>query len=42
MTAVDFEKFIERLADVSGEAILPFFGPPSPQTTNPHAAFSIP
>jgi len=25
MTAIDFEKFIERLADVSGEAILPFF-----------------
>jgi len=25
MTAVDFEKFVERLADASGEAILPFF-----------------
>lgn len=25
MTAVDFERFVERLADVSGEAILPFF-----------------
>ena len=25
MTAVDFEKFVERLAEVSGEAILPFF-----------------
>ena len=25
MTAIDFEKFVERLADVSGEAILPFF-----------------
>ncbi len=25
MTAVDFEKFVEELADVSGEAILPFF-----------------
>lgn len=25
MTAVDFEKFVERLADVSGDAILPFF-----------------
>ncbi|HMK88663.1 MAG TPA: histidinol-phosphatase [Methylocystis sp.] len=25
MTAVDFEKFVERLADVSGEALLPFF-----------------
>jgi myo-inositol-1(or 4)-monophosphatase len=25
MTAVDFEKFVERLADVSGEAIMPFF-----------------
>ncbi len=25
MTAVDFEKFVEQLADVSGEAILPFF-----------------
>ncbi len=25
MTAVDFEKFVERLADVSAEAILPFF-----------------
>ncbi len=25
MSAVDFEKFVERLADVSGEAILPFF-----------------
>ena len=25
MTAVDFEKFVERLADASGEAIMPFF-----------------
>jgi myo-inositol-1(or 4)-monophosphatase len=25
MSAVDFEKFVERLADASGEAILPFF-----------------
>ncbi len=25
MSAVDFEKFVARLADVSGEAILPFF-----------------
>ncbi len=25
MTAVDFEKFVERLADVSAEAIMPFF-----------------
>ena len=25
MTAVDFEKFVDQLADVSGEAILPFF-----------------
>jgi myo-inositol-1(or 4)-monophosphatase len=25
MSAVDFEKFVERLADISGEAILPFF-----------------
>jgi myo-inositol-1(or 4)-monophosphatase len=25
MTAVDFERFVERLADVSGDAILPFF-----------------
>ncbi len=25
MTAVDFERFVERLADVSAEAILPFF-----------------
>jgi myo-inositol-1(or 4)-monophosphatase len=25
MTAVDFERFVDRLADVSGEAILPFF-----------------
>ncbi len=25
MSAVDFEKFVERLADVSGEAIMPFF-----------------
>ena len=25
MTAVDFAKFVERLADVSGEAIMPFF-----------------
>jgi len=25
MTAVDFEKFVEHLADVSGEAIIPFF-----------------
>lgn len=25
MTAVDFEKFVEHLADVSGEAIMPFF-----------------
>jgi myo-inositol-1(or 4)-monophosphatase len=25
MTAVDFEKFVENLADVSGEAIMPFF-----------------
>jgi myo-inositol-1(or 4)-monophosphatase len=25
LTAVDFEKFVERLADASGEAILPFF-----------------
>jgi myo-inositol-1(or 4)-monophosphatase len=25
MTAVDFVRFVERLADVSGEAILPFF-----------------
>lgn len=25
MTVVDFEKFVEELADVSGEAILPFF-----------------
>ncbi|WP_036281653.1 histidinol-phosphatase [Methylocystis sp. ATCC 49242] len=25
MTAVDFEKFVEHLADVSGEAIVPFF-----------------
>jgi myo-inositol-1(or 4)-monophosphatase len=25
MTAVDFEKFVERLADISGDAILPFF-----------------
>jgi myo-inositol-1(or 4)-monophosphatase len=25
MTAIDFERFVERLADVSGEAILPFF-----------------
>jgi myo-inositol-1(or 4)-monophosphatase len=25
MTAVDFAKFVDRLADVSGEAILPFF-----------------
>ncbi len=25
MTAVDFEAFVERLADISGEAIIPFF-----------------
>jgi myo-inositol-1(or 4)-monophosphatase len=25
MTAIDFEKFLEQLADASGEAILPFF-----------------
>jgi myo-inositol-1(or 4)-monophosphatase len=25
MTAVDFERFVERLADASGDAILPFF-----------------
>jgi myo-inositol-1(or 4)-monophosphatase len=25
MSAVDFEKFVERLADISGETILPFF-----------------
>ena len=25
MTAVDFEKFVEHLADVSGDAIMPFF-----------------
>ena len=25
MTAVDFDKFVERLADVSAEAIMPFF-----------------
>ncbi|MGA9823821.1 MAG: histidinol-phosphatase, partial [Methylocystis sp.] len=25
MTAVDFERFVEHLVDVSAEAILPFF-----------------
>lgn len=28
MTAIDFEKFVEHLADVSGEAILPFLKRP--------------
>jgi hypothetical protein len=40
MTAVDFERFVEHLADVSAEAILPFFraAAPSIRSRRPIAA----
>ena len=42
MTAVDFAAFVERLAQVSGEVILPFFAARSARKTNRAAAIFDP